>query len=152
MEHSAEPETRASLLQRLGRTPADPEAWREFAIQYGAVILEWCRKWKLQEADAQDVAQNVMLKLADKMQRFAYDPDKRFRGWLRTLAHHAWVDLVAARKRPGQGSGDSEVDQMLNSVMAREEFSEQLESQYDRELLEIASQVVRLRVTPQTWE
>ena len=30
-------------------------------------------------------------------------------------------------------------------------MTQQLEAQYDRELLELASQVVRLRVTPQTW-
>jgi RNA polymerase sigma-70 factor (ECF subfamily) len=152
MANSADLETRASLLERLGRTPTDAEAWREFAVHYGAVVLEWCRKWDLQEADAQDVTQNVMLKLAEKMQSFAYDPAKSFRGWLRTLAHHAWADFVEGRKRPGHGSGDSAVGRILDSTQAREELSQRLEAQYDRELLELASQVVRLRITPQTWD
>ena len=94
MADPADLETRASLLERLGRTPSDADAWREFAVHYGAIVLEWCRKWDLQEADAQDVTQNVMLKLAEKMRSFAYDPAKSFRGWLRTLAHHAWADFV----------------------------------------------------------
>jgi len=151
MADAADLETRASLLERLGRTPTDAEAWREFAVHYGAVVLEWCRKWDLQEADAQDVTQNVMLKLAEKMRSFAYDPAKSFRGWLRTLAYHAWADFVQGRQRPGRGSGDSAVERILDSAEAREELTQRLEAQYDRELLEIASQVVRLRVTPQTW-
>jgi RNA polymerase sigma-70 factor (ECF subfamily) len=152
MSGPADLETRASLLERLGRTPTDPEAWREFAIHYGAIVLDWCRKWQLQDADAQDVTQNVMLKVAEKMRSFAYDPGKSFRGWLRTLAHHAWADFVASRQRPGRGTGDSAVERLLDSAQARDELTHELEAQYDRELLEIASQVVRLRVNPQTWD
>ena len=39
------------------------------------------------------------------MRSFAYDPAKSFRGWLRTLAHHAWADFVEGRQRPERGSG-----------------------------------------------
>ena len=28
------------------------------------------------------------------MATFAYDPSRSFRGWLKTLTHHAWRDLV----------------------------------------------------------
>jgi RNA polymerase sigma-70 factor (ECF subfamily) len=98
------------------------------------------------------VTQNVMLKLADKMRTFAYDPAKSFRGWLRTLAHHAWADFVATRGRAGRGSGDSAVERVLLSTEACDDLTRHLEAQYDRELLELASQAVRLRVTPQTWD
>jgi RNA polymerase sigma factor (sigma-70 family) len=148
----ADLETRQSLLERLGRTPADAGAWEEFALHYGAQVLEWCRKWGLQDADAHDVTQNVLLKLAEKMRGFSYDPARRFRGWLRTLAHHAWADYVAGSRRPGRGSGAEEVDRLLHTAEARDDLTRLLEEQYDRELLEIASQVVRLRVAPVTWE
>src|SRR5262245_13963302 len=148
----ADLETRQSLLERLGRTPTDAGAWEEFALHYGGQVLEWCRKWGLQDADAHDVTQNVLLKLSEKMRTFAYDPSKRFRRWLRTLAHHAWSDYVQTSHRPGRGSGDSEVGRMLHSAEARDDLTRLLEEQYDRELLEIASQVVRLRVAPVTWE
>src|SRR5262249_57495976 len=80
--------TSKTLLNRL-RSPLDQAAWNEFVERYGRRIYGWCRQWGLQEADAQDVTQDVLLRLARKMRSFAYDPSRSFRGWLRTLTHHA---------------------------------------------------------------
>jgi RNA polymerase sigma factor (sigma-70 family) len=144
--------TRVSLLGRLRRDPTDARAWTEFVDHYGTKIYGWCRKWRLQEADAQDVTQAVLLKLAAKMRDFAYDPSRSFRAWLRTLTHHAWSDFLEMRSRAGLGSGDSNVVDLLHSVAARDDLLRQLEEQFDKELLEEASARVRLRVAPQTWE
>jgi RNA polymerase sigma factor (sigma-70 family) len=152
MERPHDSGTHVSLLGRLRRDPTNQAYWAEFVDHYGPKIYAWCRRWGLQEADAQDVTQNVLLKLADKMRTFSYDAGKSFRGWLRTLTHHAWSDYLESRARPGQGSGDSQVADMLNSVEARDELVRQLESEFDRELLEEAMTRVRLRVAPQTWE
>src|SRR5262249_28760815 len=67
-------ETHVSLLGRLRRDPTNQAAWAEFVEHYGGKIYAWCRRWNLQEADAQDVTQNVLLRLAQKMRDFAYDP------------------------------------------------------------------------------
>jgi RNA polymerase sigma-70 factor (ECF subfamily) len=144
--------TRISLLGRLRRDPANQAAWGEFVEHYGGKIYAWCRRWHLQEADAQDVTQNVLLKLADKMRTFVYDPGRSFRAWLKTLTHHAWHDFVEGRQRAGRGSGDSQVVQLLHTVAAREDLLQQLEEEFDRELLEEAMARVRLRVARQTWE
>ncbi len=145
-------DTRVTLLVKLKQDPQDQLAWTEFVSHYGPKIFGWCRKWCTQEADAQDVTQIVMLKLAEKMKTFSYDPTRSFRGWLRTLAHHAWSDFMASRNRPGQGSGDEEVHRMLLTAEARDDLVKHMEEQYDRELLEMASDRVRLRVAPQTWD
>jgi RNA polymerase sigma-70 factor (ECF subfamily) len=139
------------LLGRLRRNPEDPVAWAEFVEHYGGKIYAWCRKWKLQEADAQDVTQNVLLRLAQKMKDFSYDPGRSFRAWLKTLTNHAWSDFLKARQRPGLGSGDSGVNAVLQSTLAREDLEKHLESEYDREILEEAMLRVQLRVAPQTW-
>ena len=152
MERPHDSGTHVSLLGRLRRDPTNQAFWAEFVDHYGPKIYTWCRRWGLQEADAQDVTQNVLLKLADKMRTFTYDAAKSFRGWLRTLTHHAWSDYLESRARPGQGSGDSQVADMLNSIEARDELVRQLESEFDRELLEEAMTRVRLRVAPRTWE
>ena len=73
--------TRITLLGRLRRDPGDQEAWGEFVEQYGPKVFAWCRRWGLQEADAQDVTQDVLLKLARKMKDFTYDPSRSFRAW-----------------------------------------------------------------------
>jgi len=152
MDGAAGSRTRVTLLGRLRRDPSDQAAWQEFVTHYGAKIYGWCRKWNLQEADAQDVTQNVLLRLSQKMGQFAYDPTLSFRAWLKTLTHHAWSDFLQARQRPGGGSGDSRVEDLLRSVESRDDLVQHLEDEFDRELLREAMLRVRLRVAPQTWE
>ena len=89
--------TSLTLLDRLRRDPKDQAAWSEFVARYGPRILRWCRGWGLQESDAQDVTQDVLLKLNGLMARFVYDPSGSFRGWLKTLAHHAWRPSAGGR-------------------------------------------------------
>ena len=62
--------TSLTLLGRLRRDPKDQAAWSEFVARYGPRILQWCRGWGLQESDAQDVTQDVLLKLNGLMARF----------------------------------------------------------------------------------
>ena len=81
--------TSVTLLARLRRDPTDQAAWCDFVTRYGPKILQWCRRWRLQEADAQDVTQDVLLKLHSLMATFSYDASRSFHGWLKTLAHHA---------------------------------------------------------------
>ena len=143
--------TSGTLLRRV-RSPLDQEAWNEFVELYGRRIYGWCRQWGLQEADAEDVTQDVLLRLASKMRDFAYDPSRRFRGWLRTLTHHAWSDFLLDRKRPGAGSGDSQVVQALEQVEARDDLTRRLDEEFTHALLDEASARVRLRVQGHTWE
>jgi RNA polymerase sigma factor (sigma-70 family) len=144
--------TRVTLLGRLRADPTDQRTWAEFVDHYGPRIVTWCRTWDLQDADAQDVAQTVLLKLATTMRDFAYDPAKSFRAWLKTVAHHAWLDFLKARRRAGQGTGDSRTLDRLNSVEARDDLLGHLNAAFDQELLREAAARVRLRVAPQTWE
>jgi RNA polymerase sigma factor (sigma-70 family) len=152
MDGLPESGTRITLLGRLRRDPTNQAAWAEFVDHYGPKIYAWCRKWDLQEADAQDVTQNVLLKLARKMSEFVYDPSRSFRAWLKTLTYHAWSDFLDSRRRPGLGSGDSHTAEILHSVEAREDLVRRLEEEFDRELLDEAMLRVRLRVAPQTWQ
>jgi DNA-directed RNA polymerase specialized sigma24 family protein len=62
--------TSVTLLGRLRRDPRDQTAWNEFVSRYRPKILEWCRRWRLQESDAQDVTQAVLLKLSSLMAMF----------------------------------------------------------------------------------
>lgn len=144
--------TSPSLLARLKQTDTDQPAWAEFARRYGRLVHCWCRHWRVPEADAEEITQVVLVKLAEKMRAFAYDPAKSFRAYLKTLARYAWCDYLEARKRPGTGSGDTEVLRGLEAVAAGDDLVERLNEQFDRELLAEAQERVRKRVDPQTWE
>jgi len=144
--------TRATLLGRLRQDPADQTAWTDFVQHYGRKVYAWCRAWSLQEADAQDITQTVLLKLSATMHDFQYDPTRSFRSWLRTVAQRAWYDFLEVRRKSAQGSGDTLIHEQLASVEARDDLVRHLDEEFDRELLEIATNLVRLRIAPQTWE
>lgn len=152
MGNSPEPSTSSTLLEALRNTAVDPEAWKVFVKRYEPLIYDWCRGWGLQDADAQDVTQDVLLRLVERMRQFTYDPSLSFRGWLRTLVRHAWSDFLKNRSRPGRGSGDDQVFDTLNHVAARDDLVTRLERQYDLELLQRAEDRVQPRVQPNTWE
>jgi len=145
-------QTSSTLLGRLRRDPRDQAAWNDFVARYQPRILDWCRRWGLQESDAQDVTQAVLLKLSRSMATFVYDRSRSFRGWLKTIAHHAWRDLVAERKRAGVGSGDSRMSELLENIQAGDGLVQQLEEEFRRELLDEAMARVRPRVAPRTWD
>jgi RNA polymerase sigma-70 factor (ECF subfamily) len=144
--------TRISLLIRLRQEPVDEGAWDEFVRRYGWLILAWCQQWGLQAADADDVSQNVLLKLAEHLRSFVYDPSRRFRGFLRTVAHNACMDYLDGRRRVVATGADTAVLAVLESVEAREDLAARLEEAFDLERLEAAQARVRERVEPHTWE
>jgi RNA polymerase sigma-70 factor (ECF subfamily) len=151
MEPSPSSCTRVSLLVRIQNDPTDQQAWMEFVQRYGPKIHAWARQWRLQHSDAEDVTQNVLLKLATKLRTFAYDPALSFRGWLRTVTQNALSDFLSERRRPGQGSGDSGMLDILETVDARADLESQLSAAFDRELLEEAMARVQARVTAHRW-
>ena len=110
--------TSATLLDRVGLSPKDQVAWARFVGLYGTRIRGWCRRWGLQEADSEDVTQDVLLRLAQKLGSFNYDPSRSFRGWLRTMTQHALADFLADRRRQCAGSGDDQVLAQLQTVQA----------------------------------
>ncbi len=152
MNPSPDPGTRVTLLGRLRTTPDDPATWAEFVAHYGPMILTWGRRWGLQAADAEDVMQTVLLKLARKLREFEYDSSKSFRNWLKTLAHHAWRDHADRQTRPGEGSGDSAILAALDELEARRDLVACLEQEFDQELLREAMARVQLRVAQRTWD
>src|SRR5262245_52940544 len=146
------PTTRVTFLARLRQDPTDQAAWDAFVERYGRHIYRWCRRWKLQDADAEDVTQEILAKLAQQLRDFHYDPSRSFRGWLKTLTHHAWRDFVDCPRRAQPAAGDGQVRELMQALEAREDLVQKLEEAFDHELLDVAKVRVRLRVAPHTWE
>jgi RNA polymerase sigma factor (sigma-70 family) len=142
------------MLLRLGRSPPDQAAWEAFVERYGPKIHAWCRAWRLQEADAQDVTQAVLAKLVLQLRRFAYDPSQSFRGWLRTLVKHVCSDCMTDRRRGAWTAAQIQNDGLdpIQSAVARADLGRRLEAEFDLELLEEAERRVRRRVATHTWE
>jgi RNA polymerase sigma-70 factor (ECF subfamily) len=151
MPDQASSRTSITLIGRLAQSPADQAAWVEFLDRYGKRVFHWARAWGLQEADVQEVSQQVLTRVFLLLPKFVYDPSKSFRGWLRTIVSHAAQDALAAIPRHA-GAGGTDTLRLLEDVAARTDLSQRLEEEYDLELLEHAQHSVRQRVETQTWK
>jgi RNA polymerase sigma factor (sigma-70 family) len=144
-------DTSLTLLERLQKNPDDPQAWNLFIERYPPRIRGWCLTWGLQDSDADDVAQDVLVKLFAALRKFQYDPSRSFRAWLKTVTQHAWIDFAAARRSHlGQTSG--RIDTIAGSAEAQSDLERQLEDAFDRELLEVATRRIKGRTKPANWE
>jgi len=144
-------DTSRTLLERIQVHPDDPQAWRLFVERYQPRIRRWCLAWGLQDSDADDVAQDVLVKLFAALRKFKYDPARSFRAWLKTVTQHAWSDFRAARRKdPGHNAGS--IALVADSAEAQTDFERQVEQAFNRDLLELAMHHIKGRVKPATWD
>jgi RNA polymerase sigma factor (sigma-70 family) len=137
--------TSTTLLDWL-RDPADGEAWGEFAKRYRQKILECCLHNRLQPADAEDVAQNLLASIHDRIRKFVYDPAKgRFRDWLSTTTRNACRDFYT-------GDESRRYRPLLDDLPTRKDLEQALDDQARTELLQISLGQIRTKVSPRDYE
>ena len=147
MSMSAKPPTTSEgLLHRLSHS-ADTEAWELFVRVYAPAIHQHAISCGLENADALDVTQEVLLQVSQQIAAFEYDRSRgRFRDWLRRIAHRRCLDLLRVRRR----------------IRARETpgltdlEAPRLASEWDQTLMEEMTRVAMLKVAgqvePKTWQ
>ncbi|MEZ6089226.1 MAG: sigma-70 family RNA polymerase sigma factor [Pirellulaceae bacterium] len=143
--------TDISLLGRLQQPSTDAQAWDEFVDVYGTRIYQWCTHRQLQAADAEDVTQNVLIKIARSISKFEYDPQQTFRGWLRRITENAITDYFREVRSRDQAITPSQVSS-LESEEAREDLLQRMESAFDLELLSLAMRNVQSRIDARRWQ
>jgi RNA polymerase sigma-70 factor (ECF subfamily) len=149
MSKNPDDDTSLTLMMRVQQDPADPSAWYEFVQKYQPMIRVWCLKWGSQASDADDLAQQVLLKLTSAMKTYRIESCSSFRGWLKTVTHNAWIDFI---RRPSTAQAPDWIASLADSHDALEDLDRQMEQAYERELLELAMKRVEPRVKPSTWE
>ena len=147
------PTTRQSLLLRL-RDHQDHQAWAQFVEVYAPLIYDYARQRGLQDADAADLTQVCLRRVAASMDKLEYDPQRgRFRGWLFTLVRHRLRDFLDRPRCNPQGSGDSRVQRLLENQAAPEQDETAVwEREWRRNLFAWAAEQVRPRVQEATWQ
>src|SRR4051812_16701923 len=89
-------DTPLTLLDRL-REPHQPEAWDRFVRLYAPLLLHWAAGQGLQPADAEDLAQTVLVKLVRLLPGYGRRGGQTFRGWLFTVCRNECGDFQARR-------------------------------------------------------
>jgi RNA polymerase sigma-70 factor (ECF subfamily) len=149
---TATPSTRASLLLRL-RDPQDHRAWGEFVTLYEPVIYRLLRRHGLQDSDAREIMQELLLAVSGNIDR--WDPAKErgsFRGWLRRVTRNLVINWLKHRDRRVVATGGSDMLAMLDMLPAAEEpASAEFDYELRRAMFQRAAQQVRTEVQPATW-
>ena len=147
------PSTHPSFLIRL-RDPADERAWAEFLEIYGPLVRRIGRRRGLQEADADDLAQEVFRAVAKAIERYDPDPAKgSFRAWLSRIARNLIINLTAARRRHPRGAGDTDVLRMLEDQPDPSgEDSAVFDAEHRRRLVMWAAGRIRGAMSEAAWQ
>jgi RNA polymerase sigma-70 factor (ECF subfamily) len=145
------PETRDSLLVQV-RSPANREAWDEFVLIYRPVIYRLARRRGLQDADAQDLSQQVLAAVAAAIGRWEKAGESvRFRHWLARVVRNAIVNALS-RQPQDRAAGGSTVQELLQEqAEVNGQATAEIELEYRRELYLRAARLVRGDVEPETW-
>jgi RNA polymerase sigma-70 factor (ECF subfamily) len=167
------PQTRPSLLLQI-RDPKNNSKWSEFFDLYRPVIERWCRRrMRLSPTDTEDVVQQVMTIVCEKIREFDYDRRRgTFRGWLWMMTKHAairWNErtkksshaLSAAGVELGDEFGDSNDGTRRRVASTRgvppvDEIGDEGEDpifveEFTNRLLECAMERIRPHFQADTW-
>jgi RNA polymerase sigma-70 factor (ECF subfamily) len=107
--------TSLTLLQRLRAN--EPDAWRTMVHLYTPLLYQWCARWGVQGADADDVLQEVFRAAATHLDSFRRDrPGDSFRGWLRAITRNMVLLHFRKSGRQPQAGGGTDAFSRLQEV------------------------------------
>lgn len=148
---SAAPLTRPSLLLRL-RNADDATAWSEFVRLYTPLIFGHCLRHGVQDADAADVAQEVMRVAAQAMPEFQYDANRgKFRGWLLQTTRNRLHKFFDRQQRTAQPASETTIERMLDQQPSADE-QVRWEEDYRQRLFAWAAEKARPEFQLATWD
>jgi len=145
------PDTRESLLVQV-KDPSNAQAWREFTQAYRPVIIRIALSKGMQDADAQDLAQQVLLSVASGIGNWKRDEHGTpFRHWLARVTRNAILKTLS-RGSKWQAVGALSSDELLSSLPTSDkETSQLIDVEYRRQLYLRAAKIVQADVSPETW-
>ncbi|MEM7558018.1 MAG: sigma-70 family RNA polymerase sigma factor [Planctomycetota bacterium] len=144
------PDTRASLLVQL-RSKDDERAWQEFVTIYRPVIYRIARARGLQDSDAQDLAQTVLVSVAGAIDSWEPREETRFRNWLRKVASNAILKALTRRPKDQAAGGSAAENIFDGQAITEEQLERDMQFESDREIYHRAARLVQAEIASDTW-
>lgn len=146
-------ETSLSLLGRLRRSP-ESENWNRLVDLYAPLTREWLRKYDVQDSDADDLVQEVLLAVSKDLGKFEHAGQPgAFRGWLKAILVNRLRKFWRARDRRPQARGDSDIQARLAQLEnPASEMSRIWNRQHDQYVLRQLLALAEPHFAPTTWK
>lgn len=146
------PETRPSLLLRL-REPLHERAWHEFLEIYQPLIYRLARSRGIQDADAHEVTQEVLIAVAGALETWEPDPNRgSFRGWLNRVTRNVTINLMIRQQRRPMAVGDTDFQQLMEAIPAAVPESSLFDHEHQRQVLQWAASQIRHEFRETSWQ
>jgi RNA polymerase sigma factor (sigma-70 family) len=146
------PSTHGSLLVRV-RDLSDRDAWTSFVQVYAPVVYRYARRHGLQDADAADLSQDILRRVAGAIQEFRYDRQRgSFRGWLFTVTRNALQNFLTGSRRRSATLATYARQLSASPADEQSDDSQIWDEEYERQLLAKAAEYVRPRFSATTWQ
>lgn len=148
--------TDLSLLERMGDSRYQSQAWLDFLERYTRLFFAWFRHWGVDPAIMEDVLQDTMVRILGDINGFEHQRAGSFRTWIRTLAHSSWAQLVKnterqLAQRKIKARHPAQVENLFSKVAERH-LMDLFDELATSEIIETAYSSVRRIVDPETWE
>src|SRR5260370_42322131 len=109
------PEPPLPLLERLQQRP-EPSAGQRLVDIYTPLIRRWLARSPLQSADNEDLIQEVLKIVVQKLPEFQRRREGSFRAWLRVVTVNCLRELWRSLKHQPVATGDSDFLQKLHEL------------------------------------
>lgn len=144
-------QTSLSLLERV-RDAGDGDAWSQLVAIYKPMLKGWLRQRGMQEAEADDMTQDVMCVLLRKLPSFRHSGRTgAFRHWLRSvLTNRLREHFRESKAEPSVQAAFMEDVGELEDDASR--LTDQWNLEHDRHVVSRLLDHVRPRFHEQTWQ
>lgn len=94
-------DTSHSMVEAIasGENEEFEKGFRRFCVLYHLPIRKWCGRWFSRQSDAEDAAQELLIRLREKLCKYKQQDGVRFRNWLSKVSKNAMLDLRRKAKR-----------------------------------------------------
>jgi len=151
MNSNSNPDTRVSLIARICDS-ADDDAWTEFVQIYQPVVQRFIQRHGLQYADAAEVTQEVLSRVAKSIESWDGTQERStFRGWLYRITRNQTIDFLRKKqveksRVAGQECGLSQIADTAQSE------TDQFQAEYEKQLFHWAAEKLKPLFKTSNWQ
>ncbi|MEM9479113.1 MAG: sigma-70 family RNA polymerase sigma factor [Verrucomicrobiota bacterium] len=145
------PETRLTLLEKI-RDPDDKQAWEEFVRIYTPVVFSFSKSKGLNQADAEDMTQEVMKNVSRAIGDFEYRAGQaKFRSWLFQITRNRISTFYQKKKSKNRELEGTTIMELAQAQNASDEES-RWDEDYRLQVFRWAASEIEKEFSPRIWK
>jgi RNA polymerase sigma factor (sigma-70 family) len=147
----SDPDTRASLIARICDL-SDNVAWTEFVNIYQPVVERFLQRYSLQHADAAEISQEVLARVAKSIPNWHGDKQgSTFRGWLYRITRNLTIDFLRKSQLELTRTAGQQED-LSYVVDPNQSASAEFQAEYEKQLFHWACEKLKPQFKDVNWQ